>query len=74
MRGALATRGPARLRDPRLGAGARREISPVEQERPMSTLRHLDAIVTRERRQHVRTEAFVACLLLAIAVLAAVFA
>jgi len=40
----------------------------------MSTLRYLDAIVTRERRQHVRTEAFVACLLLAIAVLAAVFA
>jgi len=74
MRGALAARRRPRPRDPPLGAGARREIPPVEQEKPMSTLRHLDAIVTRERRQHVRTEAFVACLLLAIAVLAAVFA
>jgi hypothetical protein len=37
-------------------------------------LRHLDAIVARERRQIVCTEAFVACLLIAIALLAAMFA
>ena len=41
----------------------------------MSTpLHHLDAIVARERRQHVRTEAFVACLVFAIALITAVFA
>ena len=40
----------------------------------MSALRHLDAIVAREHREAFRTEAFVACLLFAIAVLAAVFA
>jgi hypothetical protein len=40
----------------------------------MSTpLRHLDAIIAREHREAFRTDAFVACLLLAIALLTAVF-